>query len=306
MKVLLVEDEQKIADFVCSGLMARGMQVKHCDNGNAGYELAREGGYDVIVLDIMLPGRDGLSVLTGLREAGLPTPVMLLTALSEVSDRIKGLGLGADDYLGKPFFVGELAARINALVRRSGDERHNTVQVGELKLDRVARHLGRHGRTVELTSREFSLLEYLMRSAGQVFIRSQIPDHAAPTCLMAGKAASYWDTHPVGWALDGFAIFGYNNADGSIASRDAVCGGNTTAVVNAPTGYSYHVTDASLCAVVPAGHAESRSCQPGRQVSTAAPAAGDAVPGLRHDPDDRSDRWLPGAAVHLGEDLHHD
>ena len=177
MKILLVEDEQKIADFVCSGLTARGLQVKHCDNGDAGYELAREGGYDVIVLDIMLPGRDGLSVLTGLREAGLPTPVILLTALSEVSDRIKGLDLGADDYLAKPFFVGELAARINALVRRSGDERHNTVQVGELKLDRVARHLGRHGRTVELTSREFSLLEYLMRSAGQVFTRSQILEH---------------------------------------------------------------------------------------------------------------------------------
>ena len=177
MKVLLVEDEQKIADFVCSGLVARGLQVKHCDDGNAGYKLAREGGYDVIVLDIMLPGRDGLSVLTGLRKAGVSTPVILLTALSEVSDRIKGLDLGADDYLAKPFFVGELAARINALVRRSGDERHNTVQIGELKLDRVARHLGCHGRTVELTSREFCLLEYLMRSVGQVFTRSQILEH---------------------------------------------------------------------------------------------------------------------------------
>jgi DNA-binding response OmpR family regulator len=177
MKILLVEDEQKIADFVCSGLTARGLQVKHCDNGDAGYELAREGGYDVIVLDIMLPGRDGLSVLAGLRQAGVSTPVILLTALSEVGDRIRGLDLGADDYLAKPFFVGELAARINALARRAGDDRFNTVQVGELRLDRVARQLACRGRTAELTSREFSLLEYLMRSAGQVFTRSQILEH---------------------------------------------------------------------------------------------------------------------------------
>jgi DNA-binding response OmpR family regulator len=177
MKVLLVEDEQKIADFVCTGLIACGMQVTHCDRGDAGFALALDGGYDVIVLDIMLPGRDGLSVLTGLRDAGLSTPVLLLTARNEVSDRIRGLDLGADDYLAKPFFVAELVARINALVRRSSDDRHNTVQVGALKLDRVARQIDCHGRIVDLTSREFSLLEYLMRSAGQVFTRGQILEH---------------------------------------------------------------------------------------------------------------------------------
>ncbi len=177
MKVLLVEDEQKIADFVCSGLMASGIQVKHCDNGNSGYELAREGGFDVIVLDIMLPGRDGLSVLTGLRAAGVTTPVILLTARNELGDRVRGLDLGADDYLAKPFFVAELAARINALARRASDERHNILQVGALKLDRVARQVSCHGHTIELTTREFNLLEYLMRSAGQVFTRSQILEH---------------------------------------------------------------------------------------------------------------------------------
>jgi DNA-binding response OmpR family regulator len=177
MKILLVEDEQKIADFVCSGLTARGLQVKHCADGNAGYELAREGGFDVIVLDIMLPGRDGLSVLAALRQAGVSTPVILLTALNEVSDRIRGLDMGADDYLAKPFFVGELAARINALARRAGDERHNVLHAGELRLDRVSRQVACGGRTTELTSREFSLLEYLMRSPGQVFTRSQILEH---------------------------------------------------------------------------------------------------------------------------------
>jgi len=177
MKILLVEDEQKIADFVCSGLTSRGLQVKHCADGNAGYELAREGGFDVIVLDIMLPGRDGLSVLAALRQAGVSTPVILLTALNEVSDRIRGLDMGADDYLAKPFFVGELAARINALARRAGDERHNVLQAGELRLDRVSRQVACRDRTAELTSREFSLLEYLIRSPGQVFTRSQILEH---------------------------------------------------------------------------------------------------------------------------------
>jgi DNA-binding response OmpR family regulator len=177
MKVLLVEDEQKIADFVRSGLMASGMRIDHCATGDAGYERAREGRFDVIVLDIMLPGRDGLSVLTGLREAGVTTPVILLTARNELGDRVRGLDLGADDYLAKPFFVAELVARINALARRASDERHHTVQVGGLKLDRIARQVSCHGHAVELTAREFNLLEYLMRSAGQVFTRGQILEH---------------------------------------------------------------------------------------------------------------------------------
>ncbi len=177
MRILLVEDEQKIADFVCAGLTARGLQVQHCDNGNTGFEQACTGTYDVVILDLMLPGRDGLSVLKGLRAAGVPTPVILLTARNELGDRVEGLNLGADDYLAKPFFVEELVARIQALVRRLAGDRQNTLHVGQLKLDRISRQASCSGQSIELTSREFNLLEYLMRSAGQVFTRSQILEH---------------------------------------------------------------------------------------------------------------------------------
>ncbi len=115
MKVLLVEDQKRIAGFVCAGLKERGFVVDHCDNGDTGFVRASEGNYDVIVLDIMLPGRDGLSILKALRKARNATPVILLTARNELDDRIEGLSLGADDYLGKPFFVEELIARIQAV-----------------------------------------------------------------------------------------------------------------------------------------------------------------------------------------------
>ena len=177
MKVLLVEDEQKIADFVCSGLAARGLSVTHCDNGHAGLVQACQDNFDVVVLDIMLPGRDGLSVLKAMRSAGVATPVILLTARNELGDRLEGLNLGADDYLAKPFFVEELVARIQALMRRLAGDRQNTLQVGHLTLDRISRQASCSGQTIELTTREFSLLEYLMRSAGQVFTRSQILEH---------------------------------------------------------------------------------------------------------------------------------
>ena len=177
MKILLVEDEQKIADFVCAGLEARGLQVTHCDDGNTGLAKGLEGNFDVIVLDLMLPGQDGLSVLKALRSAGAATPVILLTARNALSDRIEGLNLGADDYLAKPFYVEELAARIHALLRRLAGVRQNILQVGQLKLDRISRQASCSGQTIELTTREFSLLEYLMRSAGQTFTRSQILEH---------------------------------------------------------------------------------------------------------------------------------
>ncbi len=177
MKVLLVEDEQKIADFVCDGLAQRGVAVIHCEDGNAGLELACKGDFDVVVLDIMLPGRDGLSILKAMRGADVSTPVILLTARNELGDRIEGLNLGADDYLAKPFFVEELVARIHALVRRLAGNRQNTLQVGHLTLDRIRRHATCKDQSVELTTREFSLLEYLMRSPGQVFTRGQILEH---------------------------------------------------------------------------------------------------------------------------------
>jgi len=177
MKILLVEDEPAIADFVCSGLAARGLDVRHCDNGNVGLDLALHGNFDLIVLDIMLPGRDGLSVLKALRQAGIAAPVILLTARNELADRVEGLNLGADDYLAKPFFVEELHARIQALLRRLAGDRTNLVQVGPLKLDRITRHASLGDRSIDLTSREFNLLEYLMRSPGQLFTRRQILEH---------------------------------------------------------------------------------------------------------------------------------
>ena len=177
MKVLLVEDEQKIADFVCAGLTTRGIDITHCDNGNIGLAKALDGNFDVVVLDLMLPGRDGLSVLKEMRSLGLSTPVILLTARNELGDRVEGLNLGADDYMSKPFFVEELVARIHAVVRRLTGDRQNTLQVGQLKLDRISRQASCNGQTIELTAREFNLLEYLMRSAGQTFTRSQILEH---------------------------------------------------------------------------------------------------------------------------------
>ncbi len=149
----------------------------HCTDGNAGFAEASQGNFDVVVLDIMLPGRDGLSVLRAMRSSGITTPVVLLTARNELGDRVEGLNLGADDYLAKPFFVEELAARLQALRRRLDGDRQNLLQVGNLRLDRITREASCGGVTIELTTREFSLLEYLMRSAGQVFTRGQILQH---------------------------------------------------------------------------------------------------------------------------------
>jgi DNA-binding response OmpR family regulator len=177
MKVLVVEDEAKIADFVCAGLREQGFTVEHCANGTEGFEHASQGGYDAIVLDIMLPGRDGLSVLKGLRKAGVATPVILLTARNELEDRVEGLALGADDYLAKPFFVEELIARLHALARRVSGERQNVLAVGKLRLDRISREVTWLEHAVDLTSREFNLIEYLMRSPGRVLTRTQILEH---------------------------------------------------------------------------------------------------------------------------------
>ena len=177
MKVLLVEDEKKIADFVCAGFREQGFTVDHCDNGTDGFARASLGTYDVIVLDIMLPGRDGLSILKELRKDGSSTPVLLLTARNELDDRIEGLNLGADDYLAKPFFVEELIARVQALARRVSGERQNILSVGELSLDRISREVTWCSESVDLSGREFNLIEYLMRSPGRVFTRTQILEH---------------------------------------------------------------------------------------------------------------------------------
>jgi len=177
VNVLFVEDEIKIANFVRAGLKEQGFVVDYCENGDDGYFQAVHNDYDVIVLDIMVPGKDGLAILKQLRRSGHNVPVILLTARNELDDRLQGLNLGADDYIAKPFFVEELVARIHAVVRRSVGDRQNLLSVGALKLDRITREATCNQQAIELTSREFNLLEYLMRSPGQVFTRTQILEH---------------------------------------------------------------------------------------------------------------------------------
>ncbi|AFY37394.1 two component transcriptional regulator, winged helix family [[Leptolyngbya] sp. PCC 7376] len=177
MHILYVEDEIKIAEFVQAGLKEQGFMVDYCDDGNDGYDRALHQKYDVIVLDIMVPGKDGLAILKGIRNAGNQTPVILLTARNELDDRLSGLNLGADDYIAKPFFVEELVARIHAVIRRVSGDRQNILIVEPLKLDRLAREVMCNDKAVELTSREFNFLEYLMRSPGRVFTRTQILEH---------------------------------------------------------------------------------------------------------------------------------
>jgi DNA-binding response OmpR family regulator len=177
MNVLLVEDEARIASFVSQGLREQGFLVDACDNGTEGYDLALERTYDVVLLDIMVPGMDGLAILKNLRGAGRNMPVILITARNELDDRLAGLNLGADDYIAKPFYVEELVARIHAVVRRSSGERQNFLAVGPLRLDRISREVTCEGQRIELTAREFNLLEYLMRSPGRVLTRTQILEH---------------------------------------------------------------------------------------------------------------------------------
>ncbi len=177
MHILFIEDEARIADFVQAGLKEQGFVVDYCDHGDEGYERALGETFDAIVLDIMIPGKDGLFILKQLRQAGRDTPVILLTARNELDDRLAGLNLGADDYLAKPFFVEELIARLHAVVRRSQGDRQNAVRVGPLYLDRLSREVQCAGQVVELTSREFNLLDYLLRSPGHVFTRTQILEH---------------------------------------------------------------------------------------------------------------------------------
>jgi len=176
MNILLVEDEQKIADFICAGLREKNVNVTHCSDGNQGYEVASQNKFEAIILDIGLPGRDGLDILASLRQTGIKTPIILLTARNELGDRVQGLEMGADDYLAKPFYMEELNARLNALLRRH-DESPHLIEVGALQLDCISRSINCQGQSVELSSREFSLLEYLMRSPNKILTRGQLLEH---------------------------------------------------------------------------------------------------------------------------------
>ena len=181
MNILLVEDEKRIADFVCAGLREQGWTITHCADGNTGLTHAESGTFDLLLLDIMVPGKDGLAILKSIRRKGMATPVILLTARNELEDRVDGLNAGADDYLPKPFFVEELVARVHAVARRIAGDRQNLLRVGALTLDRIAREvkIAKNGKDdiIEMTAREFSLLEYLARSPGRAFTRTQILEH---------------------------------------------------------------------------------------------------------------------------------
>jgi DNA-binding response OmpR family regulator len=177
MKVLLVEDEKRISDFVVKGLKEQGFAVDLANDGNDGYYLATTQSYDAIILDIMLPGRDGLSILKSLRAKGNNVPVIVATARGELDERLEGLNLGADDYLTKPFFIDELVARLQALHQRSTGSQLSMRQVEDLVLNLSMHEVTRGDREIELTSRELNLLEYLMRSPGRVYTRTQILEH---------------------------------------------------------------------------------------------------------------------------------
>ena len=177
MRILVVEDERKIAGFIRQGLEEHGFDVDVCANGDDAFTLATTRPYDTLVLDIMLPGRDGLSILRALRERRNAVPVILVTARSELNERIDGLNLGADDYLTKPFYVEELVARIHAVTRRAKDEPLSLLQVADLAVDLITRRVRRASRDIDLTAREFSLLEHLMRSPGRVYTRTQLLEH---------------------------------------------------------------------------------------------------------------------------------
>ena len=175
MKLLLVEDDQEAADYLKRALEESGHTVDHAAEGRAGLLMAAGAAYDVIVLDRMLPEMDGLSILRTLRAARVRTPVLLLTAMQGIDDRVEGLDAGADDYLVKPFAFVELHARINALTRRPPpQEVITTLQVADLKMDLLKRQVTRASMRIDLQPREFQLLEYLMRNAGRVVTRTML------------------------------------------------------------------------------------------------------------------------------------
>ena len=177
MKILLIEDEKKIASFIKRGLKENNYTVDVAYDGEKGFYLADINTYDLIILDVMLPDKDGISVCRDLRKLKIDTPVLMLTARNEVKDKVSGLDSGADDYLTKPFVFDELLARVRALSRRKRSEKTTTLKVGDLVLDQLTRKVTRAGKEIILTSREYSLLEYLMLNAGQVVTRTMISEH---------------------------------------------------------------------------------------------------------------------------------
>jgi len=178
MRVLIVEDDQQIASFVTKGLQQAGFAVDHAADGESGLHMARVNPYDALIVDLMLPKRDGFSLIEGLRSRGDGTPVLILSARGSLDDKLKGFQVGSDDYLTKPFSFAELLARLQALLRRTTRaQSQSTLTVGDLSVDLLSRRVTRGEQEIELQPREFALLEYLMRNAGNVVSKTMILEH---------------------------------------------------------------------------------------------------------------------------------
>lgn len=177
MRVLVVEDERKVANFIKHGLEEERYIVEIAYDGISGLDMLMNNHFDAIVLDVMLPGKDGFTLLKEMRDSGISTPVIMLTARANVEDRVAGLDLGADDYLPKPFSFDELAARLRSILRRSSPEKSTKLRAGDLILDTVSHLAYRQGREIELTTKEYALLEYMLRNKNRILSRSTITQH---------------------------------------------------------------------------------------------------------------------------------
>lgn len=177
MRILLVEDERKLAALIKRALKEALYAVDHADNSVDALFLAESNPYDLIILDIMIPGKDGIAICRQLRKDQFDIPILMLTARNEIEDKVSGLDAGADDYLTKPFFFPELLARVRALLRRKDSKRSTRLEVADLVLDQSARKVHRAGKEIELTPTEYSLLEFLMLNVGQVVTRTMISEH---------------------------------------------------------------------------------------------------------------------------------
>ncbi len=177
MRILIVEDNEKVAGFIAKGLRENRYAVDVALTGMEGASMARVGDYDAVILDVMLPGRNGFEVAEQLRERGISTPILMLTAKDQVKDKVQGLDAGADDYLVKPFAFPELLARLRALLRRRDQAPGAPLRIADLELDPVVHRVTRGGREIELTVREFAILDFLLRNRGRVVTRTAIIEH---------------------------------------------------------------------------------------------------------------------------------